>query len=175
MIDNIILGFLLDKEMTGYDIKQKINVSTANFYDASFGSIYPALKRLEAQKLIVSKKSIKKGKFKNIYHILNLGRQTFLDWVKEPLVLHQSRNEYLLKIFFYRHLSKDEVVSRITQFIKLLSEYKANLLKIEPLVASQADFFQMSTLRYGVDNYQFLIDWFQQYLITIDQEYSKPE
>jgi DNA-binding PadR family transcriptional regulator len=171
MIDYIILGFLLEKEMTGYDIKQKITLSTANFYDASFGSIYPALRRLEAKNIIASKESIKNGKLKNIYHILNAGKQTFMDWVKEPLMLHQSRNEYLLKIFFYRYLSKEEVIIRITEFITLLEEHKANLVKIEPLVESKADFFQLSTLRCGLDGYQFLIDWFQQYLITINQEY----
>ena len=173
MIDYIILGFLLEKEMTGYDIRQKITLSTANFYDASFGSIYPALKRLEANNIIASKKSIKNGKLKNIYHILDPGRQTFLNWVKEPLRLHKSRNEYLLKIFFYRYLSKEEVLIRITQFIKLLLEQKSNLTKIETLVTSKADFFQLSTLRYGLDSYQFLIDWLNQYLITIDQGYEK--
>lgn len=173
MINYIILGFLVEKEMTGYDIKQKITLSTSNFYNASFGSIYPALKRLETEKLIVSRKSINKGKFKNEYQILNSGREKFLNWVKEPLVLHQSRNEYLLKMFFYRHLSQEEVVVRITQFINLVSEEKANLTKVESLVTSEADFFQLSTLHYGLDSYQFLIDWLNQYLITIDQEYEQ--
>jgi len=173
MIDYIILGLLLEKEMTGYDIRQKIILSTANFYDASFGSIYPALKRLEDNNIIVSRKNIKGGKFKKIYHILDPGRQIFLNWVKEPLRLHKSRNEYLLKMFFYRYLSKEEVVIRITQFTKLLSEEKANLIKLESLVILKADFFQLSTLRYGLDSYQFLIDWLNQYLITIDQEYEK--
>jgi DNA-binding PadR family transcriptional regulator len=173
VIDYIILGFLLEKEMTGYDIRQKIALSTANFYDASFGSIYPALKRLEANNIIVSRKSTKSGKLKNIYHILDPGRQKFLNWVKEPLRLHKSRNEYLLKIFFYRYLSKEEVLIQITQFIKLLLEQKSNLIKLETLVANKADFFQLSTLRYGLDNYQFLIDWLNQYLITIDQKYEK--
>ncbi len=173
MIDYIILGFLLEKAMTGYDIRQKITLSTANFYDASFGSIYPALKRLEANNIIVSQKSIKNGKLKNIYHILDPGRQIFLNWVKEPLRLHKSRNEYLLKIFFYRYLTKEEAVIRITQFIKVLSEEKANLTKLESLVTAKADFFQMSTLRYGLDSYQFSIDWLNRYLITIDQEYER--
>lgn len=50
MLEYIILGFLLSKDLTGYDLKQRMAKSTSFFFDASFGSIYPALKRLEAKK-----------------------------------------------------------------------------------------------------------------------------
>lgn len=47
MLIYVILGFLCEKDMTGYEIKQKMTISTSNFIDASFGSIYPMLKKME--------------------------------------------------------------------------------------------------------------------------------
>ena len=37
---------------TGYDIKQKIEISTRFFWGASYGQIYPELKRLAAVGLV---------------------------------------------------------------------------------------------------------------------------
>ncbi|MCW0824055.1 PadR family transcriptional regulator [Clostridioides difficile] len=48
----IILGFMMEKELSGYDLKQKMSTSTSYFFDASFGSIYLALKRLEEKDYI---------------------------------------------------------------------------------------------------------------------------
>ncbi|WP_088185748.1 PadR family transcriptional regulator [Desulfosporosinus sp. FKA] len=53
MTEYILLGFLMQNSMTGYDIKQHMSMSTSYFIDASFGSIYPALKRLEQKGFIL--------------------------------------------------------------------------------------------------------------------------
>lgn len=56
MLIYVILGFLCEKDMTGYEIKQKMTISTSNFIDASFGSIYPMLKKMEKGSLSSMKK-----------------------------------------------------------------------------------------------------------------------
>lgn len=169
VIDYIILGFLMDKEMSGYDIKQRITLSTSNFYDASFGSIYPALKRLEAKNWINSNEIIEAGRFKKKYRILEEGNRIFLTWLEEPLIIHPSRHEWLVKIFFYRYLPKDTVLLLIRQFNNFIVERKKKIAEIEPLVRGKADFFQMSTLHYGIDYYEFIINWLQRYLEAIEQ------
>ena len=56
MLEYIILGFLMGCAASGYDLKQYMAESTSYFFDASYGSIYPALKRLEEKKLILSRR-----------------------------------------------------------------------------------------------------------------------
>lgn len=56
MLIYVILGFLCEKDMTGYEIKQKMTLSTSNFIDASFGSIYPMLKKWKRGSLSSLKK-----------------------------------------------------------------------------------------------------------------------
>ena len=48
----VILGFLRFRARSGYDIKQAVEVSTRFFWGASFGQIYPELKRLERGGLV---------------------------------------------------------------------------------------------------------------------------
>ena len=43
----VILGMIRMGRRTGYDIKQLVDVSARFFWSASYGQIYPELKRLE--------------------------------------------------------------------------------------------------------------------------------
>src|SRR2546423_6284987 len=43
----VVLGMLRLGKRTGYEIKQLVDVSTRFFWAASYGQIYPELKRLE--------------------------------------------------------------------------------------------------------------------------------
>ena len=47
-----ILGFLMEAEATGYDLKQRFQDPVGFFYRVSDGSIYPALKKLASDGLV---------------------------------------------------------------------------------------------------------------------------
>src|SRR2546430_14401550 len=51
----VILGMLRLGKRTGYEIKQIVDVSTRFFWAASYGQIYPELKRLEERGLVGSR------------------------------------------------------------------------------------------------------------------------
>ena len=48
----VILGMIALGKQTGYDIKQFVDKSTRHFWAASYGQIYPELRRLEEQGLV---------------------------------------------------------------------------------------------------------------------------
>jgi ABC-type antimicrobial peptide transport system permease subunit len=48
----VILGLLAHEPMSGYDIKKRIEYSISNFYDISYGQIYPELARMEVANLL---------------------------------------------------------------------------------------------------------------------------
>ena len=50
----VILGMVRLGRRTGYEIKQLVDVSTRFFWAASYGQIYPELKRLEDDGLLAS-------------------------------------------------------------------------------------------------------------------------
>ena len=47
--DDIVLGILVDKPATGYEIKNQFSTIFSNFYNASFGSVYPILHKLDKE------------------------------------------------------------------------------------------------------------------------------
>ena len=65
----VILGMLKLGVPTGYDIKKVIDGSTRFFWTASFGQIYPELKRLEGDGLVRSRQE-PRGKVKRTVYEL---------------------------------------------------------------------------------------------------------
>ncbi len=47
MLDLAILGLLLEQEMHGYEIRRRLRDELGLFANISFGSLYPALAKLE--------------------------------------------------------------------------------------------------------------------------------
>lgn len=163
MLEYIILGFLFSCEMSGYDLKQWMTTSTSYFFDASYGSIYPALKRLEEKGLIHSREIVEGSKFKKMYSVNKNGKAVFMKWLQEPISFAKARQDHLVKIFFYELLPKEKATANL----KILIEEVEPVLK---LLASQKDevarkfdvtqyYYRYSTMEYGVEYYQFVINW----------------
>ena len=51
-VQSVLLGFLMHKSMTGYDINKAFSISFSFFSGLSYGSIYPALNKMRRQGLI---------------------------------------------------------------------------------------------------------------------------
>ena len=75
-VRTICLAILFEGESTGYEIRKlSVEGEYSYFVDASFGAIYPALQKLEADKLVTSRVEQQDGKpAKKIYVITELGR-----------------------------------------------------------------------------------------------------
>jgi len=61
MTELLILAILLEGEYTTYKIRQKIKNMFSVFLSASFGSIHPALKKLEKNGFISAKREMSGG------------------------------------------------------------------------------------------------------------------
>lgn len=46
---DVVLGLLMGKELSGYDIKIVFEDVFTHFFDGSFGMIYPTLRQLEKE------------------------------------------------------------------------------------------------------------------------------
>src|SRR4051794_26733567 len=65
----VILGMLRLGKRTGYDIKQLVDKSTRFFWAASYGQIYPELKRLEEAGLIRGEADPQGGRQRRAYEL----------------------------------------------------------------------------------------------------------
>ncbi len=157
MLEYIIMGFLREREMSGYQLKQCMAKSTSNFFDASFGSIYPALKRLESRGAVILRDVVEGGKLKKMYSISHAGTAEFMDWLEKPIEMAKCRPDPLIKLFFYGFLPKEKATANLKLYIAGVEEVLSGLRQYEPEVKKIADMYQYSTIAYGIEYYAFII------------------
>ncbi|AGF55902.1 DNA-binding PadR family transcriptional regulator [Clostridium saccharoperbutylacetonicum] len=159
MLEYIILGFLMSGEMSGYDLKQKMIESTSNFFDAGYGSIYPALKRMEAKCVISLREIIEGGKYKKLYAITELGKSEFLNWLELPVEFSRTKPDHLIKIFFFKFLPKEKAITHLKFFIKEVESFISIFGKYENQVKEQFDVYQFSTFLFGLGYYEYIVKY----------------
>jgi Predicted transcriptional regulators len=163
MLENIILGFLMSYNMSGYELKQWMTRSTSYFFDASFGSIYPALNRLETKGFISYHEVVEGSKFKKVYQINESGKTAFLKWLDEPIIFAKSKQDHLVKIFFYEMLPKEKATKHIKALIKevepVLKDLKGQTEEVNKNFDVSQYYYRYSTMIYGIEYYQFVINW----------------
>src|ERR1700689_229882 len=98
-----VLGFLMDAELTGYDLKRRFQESVGFFYRVSDGSLYPALKKLARDKLVTMRTERNGKRARKIYAITPLGRELFLKMLAEPSPPVFVHDEAQVKIYFGHH------------------------------------------------------------------------
>jgi DNA-binding PadR family transcriptional regulator len=98
-----ILGFLMDSEMTGYDLKRCFQSSVGFFYRTSDGSLYPALKKLARDGLVTMRTEKHGRRARKVYAITPRGRERFLKMLEEPAAPVFVHDEGQVKLYFAHH------------------------------------------------------------------------
>src|SRR5512142_2411494 len=97
----VILGMLAFGKSTGYEIKQFVDKSTRFFWAASYGQIYPELKRLEDQGLVHGRAEPSGGRARTVFELTEAGRTALNNWLSSDLEqVYELRDEGMLKLFF---------------------------------------------------------------------------
>jgi len=111
-IRTLCLGLLTLRDASGYEIKKSFENDLSDFYEASFGSIYPALSKLTAEGLLTcTAQPQEKRPDKKVYRITPAGRLAFLDALAKPPGRDHVRSDFLATMLFAdllpaRHLAQ---------------------------------------------------------------------
>ena len=107
-MDKLILGLLMIKHFTVYEIRQVMRQNFSSMCSDSLGSIQAALKKLSQQGAVTYSEYVEKGKMKKEYAITASGRILFLEWLKTPIDMSKNKNMDLGKFLFMGYLPKRE-------------------------------------------------------------------
>jgi PadR family transcriptional regulator, regulatory protein AphA len=171
----VILGFLDARPRTGYEIKQAVDGSTRFFWAASYGQIYPELRRLREAGLVTSERDDAGGRKRTRHRITAAGRRELRRWLAEPADVTELRDEKLLKLFFTRSAGREEA-SRAAGAEVLAAradehaDKAARLREIEPKVLASGDPYQLAVLRYGIG----LNEWGEGHCRRAARDLEKP-
>lgn len=171
-MDTIILGLLLLKSRTIYQLRERIDKGLNLMYSSSMGSIQAALKKLSARGCIQYEETSDKGRRKKIYSITDSGRQYFLEWVNSPMPMQSGKNPELARLYFMGFAAEENREELIQSYIVQLREHYDTLDFIcregesTPVADESRDilFYQLASARYGRDLMEFNLKWYQKLL-----------
>ena len=97
-VRNLCLAILYFGESTGYEIRKHVTEGAyCHFVEASYGSIYPALAKLEADGLLTSREEAHPGRpARKVYSITEAGRAEFRAALASPVQPDVFRSPFLL-------------------------------------------------------------------------------
>jgi DNA-binding PadR family transcriptional regulator len=157
-IKTMLLGFLMRGSMTGYELKKRFSVSFAFFSGLSYGSIYPALRKMEQDGWVTLKVEIQDGSpNRKVYTITEQGRQVFLGNLRAPLAVERPKNAFLARLFFFAHLTPEEQVATATRYLETIREMQRNLKEVETQIRGRADPYQVFCFSFGVRFFEDLV------------------
>ncbi|XHR83078.1 MAG: PadR family transcriptional regulator [Gloeotrichia echinulata GP01] len=170
-----ILGILSFGSQSGYDIKKKIEANTSNFWNESYGQIYPILKRLVAEGLATQSVEAQVGKpDRHVYMLTDKGYKELQQWLTTPVDPQVDRIEILLKLFFGQQMTVGDNIRHLEQFRhqqqKLLQKYIALVedVKMQDAESLNATYWLM-TASYKLHVTQALIGWCDETLAKLNQ------
>lgn len=161
MLDFVIIGMVYYKPLTGYDIKKHIEDGIGVFYKASYGSLYPSLKKLTDKGCLTMYEQSQGSRQKKYYQITEQGKISFLKWLSSPT--ENDSDNHLVKVFFFDRLPTDIRNQQLQEYELQNVKYLRKLQELEKHYADMENtdcfYYKLSTLYYGIRIIQDNIKW----------------
>jgi DNA-binding PadR family transcriptional regulator len=169
-LKHAILGFLSYKPLSGYGLKKAFDRSVHHFWPADQSQIYRELSGLHEAGLVERELIELEDRLdKKLYHITDLGKAELQDWLTAPQPPRDSREPFLIQLYFGGTMSDEELLGLLEYEIQTvrdrLDEYEAKYQDHAETAESKEDpkanFLSVLTLEFGLFGDRFLLDWLQ--------------
>ncbi len=154
----VILGMVSREARSGYEIKAAVDDSTRFFWAASYGQIYPELKRLSEAGLVEGVDAPRGKRKRTVYAITDDGEAELIEWLRQPPQTAEMREEGLLKLFFADILPHEEALATLRAMRERRRELAARLRDMEPKTLEK-DPFSLMVLQGGIEFNEWFADW----------------
>ncbi len=169
-LKHAILGFLSFVPLSGYDLKKAFDKSVSHFWPANQSQIYRTLAELEREGLVEKEVIPREERLDmKIYDITEAGRTELHRWLATPLPPQDTREPFLIQVYFGGQLTDEELIHllqhEITGVQERLEVYKMvyALSQEQPsrVTDPRAIFMSLLTLEYGLTGQVVLLQWLQ--------------
>ena len=163
MLELAVLGLLKERDMHGYELRKQLGAMLGPFWQVSWGSLYPALRRLAkvgaVEKLTepkpsrrstrsqrtrttkTTKASLTSGRRRNVYRITKAGDALFTQLLEESAAAVDAEH-FTLKLAFFRYLQPEmrlALLERRRAYLQeKLAQFKSNLRDYRERIDSYA-------------------------------------
>ncbi|MGH2739214.1 MAG: helix-turn-helix transcriptional regulator [Actinomycetota bacterium] len=160
MLELAILGLLKERSMHGYQLKKSVSENLGAFWQVSYGSLYPALKRLQkegAVEMVFPREDVRRRK--NVYRLTALGEKIFNELAQSSRHDLNDENGFRIRLAFFRHLKPEARLGVLERRKAYLNERLQTLKSRLSSYAERVDNYTLSLMRHGMDTTEHDIAW----------------
>jgi len=148
---HLILGLLTQKPMSGYDIKRFLKSLSWLIGSPSFGSLYPALRSLLRDGLVVESGDPNRNKrARRIYSITGSGEGALQGWINQPVAPDASLKSFVMRLVLARCFPRAGLVAHLQQRRSQVTVHLATLEQVRRAADDKIEWGQRLALDYGV-------------------------
>ena len=174
MLDFAILGILTDGPMHGYELKRVLADSEHGFWTVSFGSLYPALRRLEKKGFVSV--STDGGPRRKVYQLTPEGKAYFQELLETPGAAEEDR-AFALKLSFFRYLDPDSRLGvlerRRAHLTTRLAESRRSIKESANRTRRRMDDYTLALINRSVSSTEADIAWLDE--LIENERASRPK
>jgi DNA-binding PadR family transcriptional regulator len=192
MLELPVLGLLKERSMHGYELRKQLGAMLGPFYQVSWGSLYPALRRLAksgavekvaeptASRRTTTKggrkaggreASLASGRRRTVYRVTEAGEQLFTQMLEETAAV--DAEHFTLRLAFFRYLQPETRLTllerRRAYLQEKLAQFKTNLLTYR----ERMDSYALSLQNHDMATTESDIAWIEE-LITQERAPKVP-
>lgn len=168
-----LLGLLSQEPRTGYDIKTHIDQPWIDFWNESYGQIYPHLKSLLKEGCVtveIDDNATGGGASKKIYTITEQGEEELAKWLRSADKPTQIiRDEHKLRLMFGGEASPVMARALIERMMDDARDKQEAMLALEH---EPRNTFEQLLYDYALDATAHKLEWLEQALETICDQFG---
>lgn len=176
MLELAILGLLKEQELHGYELKKRLAETMGAGTGVSFGSLYPALARLEKAGAVrvvavhdAAGEPARGGRGKKVYSTTDRGEQLFTELLAADTGSSEDERSFNLRLAFARHLSRDARIGMLERRRAYLLERLARTRGVIRHGWGRFDAYSRSLVEHGNETTERDISWLDR-LIARERE-----
>lgn len=154
MLDMAILGLLREGPMHGYELRQRL--VNFGFWRISFGSVYPALRRLEKAGHI----EVRPGSGRRKEHQITAdGKEHFQQILEDESSEVENTTAFRVRLAFFKYMEPDTRIGFLERRKTVLKERIANTRSSIRKTADRIDRYTSSLMQHGVRSAEADVAW----------------
>jgi len=160
MLELAVLGLLKERAMHGYQLKKRLADTLGSFWQVSYGSLYPALKRLQregAVEMIFPKDQV--GRRKNVYRITAKGEALFAELLEQAGRDSTEDSGFQVRLAFFKYLKPETRIRLLERRRAFLEGRWSNLKQSLVSYKERIDNYTLSLMNHELAATETDIRW----------------
>ncbi len=162
--EHILIGLVCLSPASGYDLKRIFAATPMGIYQPSSGSLYPALRRLEARGLVKALEGVgESARHRRVYEPTQAGRAAHATWLRTPVEVSTVSRDLGLHLMRFvmmeRAFSPEEILSFLDDLKDALAAFTAGLERHAAATAQLGDRHPGLALEHGLAVHRASLRW----------------